>query len=492
MDKIKEITIEENGDAPVIKTETKTGKPDYEAIENKAKNKIEGASTKPNTWTQSRDLLVDIGIPVALTEGLSQVIGRIAGKNAINKLKQGKDSSLGHQDKITKNAIAKENEIKDLMAQNKTVAKEALENKKAFAPALHTIVTNSAKEAEIGPRFVDDIAKILDEDTGLTWKQVNKAITEWYNENKDNTEMIKLIEAKDPDVTFGHSIRVGEIAKQVGKKAGLSELQAQKLADAALLHDIGKIQVPDNIINSKFDKNKYPELFKWLINHDAIGSEIIELDPYKSKIAKYHHRNTINDPEVDYVTVADIYDAITSPRSYKKGHTKDFALNSPEGLSRNVKYGNFSEDYLDLIRALDADGLLNEYYKVDSDLDVPYKSMKANAIKDTVNKDYVNDSRKTLGSLLTAIAFRNKMADTIDRDKGGIEPTTMPTVSEVIGYAFPGYRAKEDKIKDMKEWYEKGLVNKAIESLIIDTDFSKNNQVTKLWKVWNEYVESGK
>ena len=41
MDRIKEITIEENGDAPVTKTETKTVKPDYEAIENTIKLLIE-------------------------------------------------------------------------------------------------------------------------------------------------------------------------------------------------------------------------------------------------------------------------------------------------------------------------------------------------------------------------------------------------------------------------------------------------------------------
>ena len=63
--------------------------------------------------------------------------------------------------------------------------------------------------------------------------------------------LINAVEAKDP-YTSGHASRVGTYAVEIGKELGLSTLELDKMRNAALLHDIGKIGVDDRILN----KNK--------------------------------------------------------------------------------------------------------------------------------------------------------------------------------------------------------------------------------------------
>lgn len=146
------------------------------------------------------------------------------------------------------------------------------------------------------------------------------------------------IDAKD-EYTRGHSKRVAEYAVAIAKEIGLSTEQIQKLRSIALLHDIGKIGVPDSVLNKpgKLTNEEY-ELMK---QHTVMGADIlkdIKLLPGIDIGAKYHHerydgngypdKKAGNDiPEIArIIAVADAFDAMTSNRVYRKQLDLDYVI----------------------------------------------------------------------------------------------------------------------------------------------------------------------
>lgn len=137
------------------------------------------------------------------------------------------------------------------------------------------------------------------------------------------------IDAKDP-YTNGHSLRVAEYAKRIAKKAGYSDTKLMEIYMMALLHDIGKIGVPDTILNKpgKLSSDEYAKVKE----HPAIGAKILENIsefPDISVGALYHHERYDGKgypkgisgekipEEARIIAVADCYDALTSNRSYR-------------------------------------------------------------------------------------------------------------------------------------------------------------------------------
>lgn len=140
----------------------------------------------------------------------------------------------------------------------------------------------------------------------------------------------EAVEAKDT-YTKGHSQRVAEYSKAIAQKLGYSENQLQEVAFIALMHDIGKIGVPDAVIN-KPDRLTYEE-FAEIKKHPVKGYDILkqitEL-PGISEGARWHHErwdgggysDGLKGTEIPQIAriiaVADAYDAMTSDRSYRK------------------------------------------------------------------------------------------------------------------------------------------------------------------------------
>lgn len=137
------------------------------------------------------------------------------------------------------------------------------------------------------------------------------------------------VDAKDR-YTSGHSKRVAKYAKEMAARMGKNEREQEEIYRAGLLHDIGKIRVPEEIINKngKLTKDEF-ELIKV---HPVIGYRIlkgISSDQMIAQGAKYHHErydgqgypNGLqghNIPEIARILgVADSYDAMTSNRSYR-------------------------------------------------------------------------------------------------------------------------------------------------------------------------------
>jgi len=141
--------------------------------------------------------------------------------------------------------------------------------------------------------------------------------------------MIRIIDAKDR-YTNSHSQRVAHYAAMIAKFMGKSVQQQTNIYMAGLLHDVGKIRIPDAILN-KNGRLSDAE-FEMIKLHPVIGYHILKDVtnlPMISMGAKYHHErydgmgypNGLAQEEIPEIAriigVADAYDAMTSTRSYR-------------------------------------------------------------------------------------------------------------------------------------------------------------------------------
>lgn len=147
------------------------------------------------------------------------------------------------------------------------------------------------------------------------------------------------IDAKDP-YTKGHSERVAETSVVLAQELNLPDRDIENIEYTALLHDIGKIGIADNILgkNSSLTDKEFDKIKE----HSVMGAKIIEpVDFLKNSYeAIYHHHERYNGKgypdglkEKDIplsariIAVADAYDAMGSDRPYRKKLSKDKILN---------------------------------------------------------------------------------------------------------------------------------------------------------------------
>ena len=138
------------------------------------------------------------------------------------------------------------------------------------------------------------------------------------------------IDAKD-EYTKGHSVRVARYSRMLAEKLELSKEECENVYYMALLHDIGKIGVPNSIINSK-EKLTEKE-YAVIKTHPGVGYDIlaeIKSRPDLAIGARWHHERYDGGGYPDgkkgeeiplsarIISVADSYDAMTSNRSYRK------------------------------------------------------------------------------------------------------------------------------------------------------------------------------
>ncbi len=142
--------------------------------------------------------------------------------------------------------------------------------------------------------------------------------------------IVNTIDAKD-EYTKGHSQRVAEYAVALAEELGMSEDEIERIRYIGLLHDIGKIGVPDAILNKPGRLNNTE--FSLMKLHTVVGGDILkdinsmeELD----EGAKYHHERYdgkgypegLVGEQIPFVAriicIADAYDAMTSHRVYRK------------------------------------------------------------------------------------------------------------------------------------------------------------------------------
>lgn len=162
-------------------------------------------------------------------------------------------------------------------------------------------------------------------------KETIKKIFNNLVSNKIVLQCLKDIREKDL-YTYGHCINVGVISTAMGIHLDLKKEDLWALSLGAMLHDIGKCKVPDNILQKPGPLTE--EEWKEMKRHPRYGCDILEsygiVNPKISKIVLQHHEklngtgypNGLEGDKIDKLaricTVADIYDAMTTDRVYKK------------------------------------------------------------------------------------------------------------------------------------------------------------------------------
>jgi HD-GYP domain-containing protein (c-di-GMP phosphodiesterase class II) len=144
---------------------------------------------------------------------------------------------------------------------------------------------------------------------------------------------------KDPS-TEGHTRRVATFAVAIGERLGLPESRLRQLALGGLLHDIGKLSVPNHILNKP--GRLTDEEFAEIRRHPGAGRELLTelggFTPLVLELVESHHErldaggypNGVSAGELDLavriLTVADVYDALTADRVYREAWPVERAL----------------------------------------------------------------------------------------------------------------------------------------------------------------------
>jgi cyclic di-GMP phosphodiesterase len=186
----------------------------------------------------------------------------------------------------------------------------------------------------------------------LAWVHSRLALKSYTAELEPVEDVIftlsRAVEAKDP-YTVGHCERLSAYSVQLGQRIGLPADQITSLKRAGIVHDIGKIAVPDFILLKTGPLNS--DEWKIMRGHPVFGAHICgSLKSFRSvcPIIRHHHekldgsgypdgiRGTKLPLTARILQIADIYDALTTKRSYKIARSTHEAF---EIMEREVKRG---------------------------------------------------------------------------------------------------------------------------------------------------------
>ena len=171
----------------------------------------------------------------------------------------------------------------------------------------------------------------------------------------------ELIESKGCGVA-DHGDRVSIIAKTVGERIGLSSRELDTLAQAALVHDIGKLGVPDRILNkagrltdAEFGViQQHPEIGRDLLRHAGIEGDLLEIvlahhERWDGEGYPFKKRGTEVTVAARILTISDSYDAMTHHRPYRAAQPLSRVLSELERCSGT----QFDPDLVEVFLAMD-------------------------------------------------------------------------------------------------------------------------------------------
>lgn len=187
------------------------------------------------------------------------------------------------------------------------------------------------------------------------------------------------VDAKD-DYTKGHSMRVAAYAELLAQRLGWSEEEVQNIYYVAMLHDVGKIGVPDAVLNKPF---KLTDLeFRLIRNHTTMGLEILKdfkMFPNVDVGAKYHHERYDGKgyPEglkaesiplvARIIALVDSYDAMTSNRVYRRRLSDEVVM---EELEKG-KGSQWDPDLVNIFMELIKEGALEHQWMREDEMAAP-------------------------------------------------------------------------------------------------------------------------
>ncbi len=147
-----------------------------------------------------------------------------------------------------------------------------------------------------------------------------------------------IIEARDPYMS-GHSQRTGWLAARLGRRIGLDSEAAETLYMAGILHDIGKLGIPEAVLNKPGPLSE--DQMRLVRRHPEVGYEMLRPVAWLAPVlpaVRYHHENYdgsgyphgLSGEQIPLMArilrIADMYDALTSPRPYRPARSPAEAL----------------------------------------------------------------------------------------------------------------------------------------------------------------------
>lgn len=177
----------------------------------------------------------------------------------------------------------------------------------------------------------------------------------------------RALDAKDR-YTNGHSERVAQYAIALAKRMEISDKRIEELKTAALLHDIGKIGIPDTILNNP-GQLTFQEFYE-IKRHPEIGARIIEEIPFLKQTAvliRHHHErfdgagypDALRDHEIPLeskiIAIADAYDAMTSDRPYRVAMSKSKAVQIIASESGRQFSPEIASAFIEMVKEKDQD-----------------------------------------------------------------------------------------------------------------------------------------
>lgn len=240
------------------------------------------------------------------------------------------------------------------------------------------------------------------------------------------------VDAKDK-YTGGHSLRVAVCARDIAMNLGWDASEVQNVYNVALLHDIGKIAVPDSVLNK--EERLTDEEFEIIKKHPVTGNEILSDITILSHVqegAHYHHERwdgngypcKLKGEEIPIyarvIAIADSYDAMRSDRVYRKHLSTEKIISEFE----RCKGAQFDPDLADVFifmlkggYDLDPDVIKEKLVSIDKEADTD-EDDGVLAIKNTSATD-IRTQQDSLTGLFNKSFLNLKVGSKIMKDRCG-------------------------------------------------------------------------
>lgn len=269
------------------------------------------------------------------------------------------------------------------------------------------------------------------------------------------------IDAKDA-YTSGHSMRVAKCAEEIAKALGWDEEQVLNIHYIALLHDIGKIGIPDAILNKP--SHLTDDEFGIIKRHPAIGYEIlknIRIIEQVSEGALYHHERYdgtgypygLKGEEIPLcariVGIADAYDAMTSNRVYRAKLSDEMVIAEFEKFKGRQFDPELTELFLNMLRkgfSIPPADLLSEYEEKDNELNGENRKSLNKTLTEYALEARIVAMHDSLTGLYNRSYAETKIPPMLEAEDGGtlfvIDVDNFKTINDTYGHIAGDYTLK--------------------------------------------------
>jgi len=209
---------------------------------------------------------------------------------------------------------------------------------KALQSGVNDFIRKPVNALELSARLINaaeliNSRKLLNEKADLLKYEVMKATVEIKCREFESLQLLGAVSNCNDETTGKHIIRVASYAKTIAKELGMDEEYQDLIYHASPLHDIGKIGISDSILNKKGKLNE--DEFLKMQQHTEFGHQMLHKSESKylrmgAEISLSHHErfdgkgypNNLEKEDIPLsgriVAIADVFDALTTARPYKK------------------------------------------------------------------------------------------------------------------------------------------------------------------------------